>query len=190
MKMNETTGNTVASPIVVDPRPISPADSTLGRLPIEIFQTVCQFLEERNDLLALRRVDRFCRSCTTLPLAPQLHSKLQTIRVLTTEEGLKTILGITAIPEWRNRIRCVEFVDPGLDALRYAKQAHDTEKIHRWFGYFKIVSPHLETIVDKVRTRQLSLDSAFAVSQKDGKLTCDRLDLHSLTFARRKLWVF
>lgn len=122
----------------------------LDHLPVELVQIICSFLQNSNDVLALRQVNRFCHSCTTRPLASHLKLKLNSFRAFTTEEGLKTVLDITSIPEWKDYIRCVELVDYGLETLQYSQKPHDSEKFNRWFGFFKIVSPQLDTIVNKV----------------------------------------
>ena len=113
---------------------------SLDGLPAELYEDVCNTLP-KSDLLALRRVNHYCRRGTTRPLIEHIESKLRSIRTLTTEEALTTITHITAIPEWRDCIQTIEFVDPGY---------HGSTGRNRWFCSIILGPLHLEAIANKV----------------------------------------
>ncbi|KAF2852356.1 hypothetical protein T440DRAFT_467046 [Plenodomus tracheiphilus IPT5] len=123
-------------------------------LPVEVVQKICQYLPEQRDVFYLRRVSRLHHAATTSTLAPRLANKLSKLRVLTTEEGLETLLQITSFPEWKDHIRRVELVDPGVEALLYSKQDHDEDFTYRWFGYFKLEGAPLDAIKTRIGPAQ------------------------------------
>ena len=61
------------------------------------------------------------------------------------KEGLETLLALLSKSEWRACIKCIELIDPGLEALQYQKRDE-----YLWFGCWRVVSSQLESMIDRV----------------------------------------
>jgi hypothetical protein len=78
-------------------------DATLDGIPVEVTANVCAFLP-KNDLLSLRLRSRYFASVTVTELAEQSRRRLQEVSVVVTEDGLRLLLGLSQIPEFRPHV--------------------------------------------------------------------------------------
>ena len=122
----------------------------LDCLPMELIRNIVKFIPGSpvRELLALRRTCRFFRAAAAYLLCPRMRRRLRHVRVLMTKDGLTALLEITSIIHWRDCIQCVEFIDPGVDAIREYKKG-DRDK-HHWLGY-TVESAKFREIQNKVR---------------------------------------
>ncbi|KAI0618664.1 ERG3 Sterol desaturase [Pyrenophora tritici-repentis] len=154
MTVSNPLRGSATAPSIPMPAPVPAFD----RLPVELLERILDpYRDDTETLFALRRTCRLFRLLTNKPLALRLGNDLRNLRVFMTEEGLKTLLGLICIPEWRCYVRLVELVDPGVEDLRQDRQDKD-----QWFGYN--ILPQLETIVKRIRPAQ----RAFYAEQAPG----------------------
>lgn len=140
MTVSNTLCGTATVPSILMPAP-KPA---FDRLPVELLEQILDpYRGDIDTLFALRQTCRLFRLLTNKPLAHHMARDLEHLRVFMTEEGLKTLLALIYIPEWKCHVRLVELVDPGVEDLRQDRRDKD-----QWFGYN--IVPQLETIVKKV----------------------------------------
>jgi hypothetical protein len=118
-----------------------------------------QCVEAATNLVhsALRRTCRLWYSYTA-PAVRKVLAPQKQLRVLMTKEGLETLLALLSKSVWRNCIRCIELVDPGLEALQHQKKDE-----YVWLGGWRIVCPRLEAMINRV-----SSTSVWSIS------TCSR----------------
>ncbi|KAE8826843.1 hypothetical protein PTNB85_06752 [Pyrenophora teres f. teres] len=153
-----TVGNALCGSGTVPSIPMPAPEPALDRLPIELLEKILDpYRDNKETLFTLRHTCCLFRLLTNKPLAPHLAKHLGHVRVFMTEEGLKTLLGLICIPEWKRYVRLVELVDPGVGNLRQDRVDKD-----QWFGYN--IVPQLETIVKRVGPAQ----GAFYAEQAPG----------------------
>jgi hypothetical protein len=146
-----TDNNKVASAWAAMPCvPLPPPKPALDHLPAEIITNIVRFIPGSPIpvLFALRRTNRFYRSVAAELLRPHMKTKLKSIRVLMTEEGLTTLLDIMSVQHWRSCIQCVEFIDPGVDAI--VKKTNGKRGIYHRRS-LNISSAPFQAIQNKVR---------------------------------------
>jgi hypothetical protein len=152
----------------------------LAALPVEIMQQVCKHLD-LADVLSLRSTDIQRASMTIRPSTPLLASKLQRVQVLRTREGLLTLYGLLSVPEWRNCIQVIEFVDHGLYDIRrlsagdnllpsYSSDDEDDDDnypdtdgdlaVSRWFAYSKLTNGDVARVRNAVGPAQLAFEDS------------------------------
>ncbi|KAF2111976.1 hypothetical protein BDV96DRAFT_602451 [Lophiotrema nucula] len=85
--------------------------TNLNSLPPELSGEICGYLGT-NDLLALRTSSKYYSRVTVTELSKTLSSKLRSIEVVITPEGLKTIRGLCQIPEFLRRMEHIGFAAP------------------------------------------------------------------------------
>jgi hypothetical protein len=125
--------------------------AALNELPYELAENAMYHLSDANDSRALRDTCQKYRSYTFRALIPSLAPHMKQLRVLKTQKGLETLLALLSTPEWRSCIQCIKLVDPGVEALRdQKKDGKDDKDEYLWFGFWNVVSPQLETILDRV----------------------------------------
>jgi hypothetical protein len=163
------------------PRPLKKA--SLPALPAELTQQVCESLG-LADLLSLRSTDMARANMTIRSLTPLFASKLKRSQVLRTREDLLTLYGLLSVPEWRNCVESIEFVNHGLYDIRRMEIGGDRNIVSpwpRWLGRFALTSLSVEHIQRDVAPAQLDfedgdgdeasiLDKIFAYLQQAEKL--------------------
>ncbi|KAF2730718.1 hypothetical protein EJ04DRAFT_585293 [Polyplosphaeria fusca] len=90
--------------------------STLDALPAELAAEICDFLN-KADLLKIRQTSRFFNQVSVISLSKYLRPKLQSVKALLTEEGLRCLNDLTRVPQFCSKIENIYLADHKLYEL-------------------------------------------------------------------------
>ncbi|KAF1943494.1 hypothetical protein EJ02DRAFT_464848 [Clathrospora elynae] len=105
-------------------------EATLEGIPAKMVANICTFLP-KNDLLSMRLTSWYFSSVTVTELSEQMTEHMRDLAVIIIEEGLRILLGLCQISEFRQHIRGVQFLNHGFFRHKTDKVLNGQIRAHR-----------------------------------------------------------